>query len=321
MLSATASASTSVAARGVQNISRAASGQVTLYNAYGTAPQPLITNTRFEAQNGKIYRIHKAVTIPGGTKKPDGSLTPGSVVVTIYADAPGADYNQVQATQFNIPGFKDDPRYGKIVATATSAIGGGLVGTEPIVAPSVLTQAKALLAKEIETTASTAAAANIPQGYILVDHSLTLTYHDLVQTPADTGTATLSQSADASVVIVRADDLAQVLATPGGLTSGASSTVSFVDASTIHVAMSDQKRGSSLSFTLSGSPTVLWHIDAAAVARALMGKEKAGFTTALKTLMPALECSDTKPCNATIRPFWKKAFPSNPQKIKVEIKN
>ena len=108
MVTTSRTASTTVKATGTEQVSQSASGVITIYNDYSTAPQTLITNTRFEAPDGNIYRIHQGVTVPGATASAGGALTPGTISVTAYADQPGASYN-IGQTQFTIPGFKNDP--------------------------------------------------------------------------------------------------------------------------------------------------------------------------------------------------------------------
>lgn len=60
-LTASQTASTSVAANGTQHVSRAATGVVTISNNYSTAPQALTANTRLTTDDGKIYRIKTAI--------------------------------------------------------------------------------------------------------------------------------------------------------------------------------------------------------------------------------------------------------------------
>src|SRR3989344_5820643 len=78
----TRSASQNVAAAGTQRVSRPASGVVSIINGYSSASQRLIANTRFEAPDGKINRIHDSVTVPGmaggkaGTPPPTADADP-----------------------------------------------------------------------------------------------------------------------------------------------------------------------------------------------------------------------------------------------------
>jgi hypothetical protein len=91
-----------VEANGDEYVNTKASGTIIIYNNYSADSQKLVASTRFEAPNGKIFRISQPVTVPG--KKGD---TPGSIEAIITADQAGPDYN-VGLVDFTIPGFKDD---------------------------------------------------------------------------------------------------------------------------------------------------------------------------------------------------------------------
>ena len=46
-----------ITATGITSGGQKASGKITVYNNYGSAPQKLIANTRFQTSDGKVYRI------------------------------------------------------------------------------------------------------------------------------------------------------------------------------------------------------------------------------------------------------------------------
>lgn len=96
-----------------------AEGYITVYNDYGSDPQKLIKNTRFESSSGKIFRITESISVPGKT-----SSGPGSVKVKVSADSIGADYN-IAEDKFTIPGFKGSDRYGKFYGKSDSPMSGG----------------------------------------------------------------------------------------------------------------------------------------------------------------------------------------------------
>lgn len=120
-----------------------ASGSIIVYNNFDANPQKLIKNTRFEATNGKIYRINQSITIPGKV-----GTTPGSVEVTVYADSYGADYN-IAPSDFTIPGFKGTPRYTGFYARSTGTMKGGASGNMSLASQSDLDAAKDELAIEM----------------------------------------------------------------------------------------------------------------------------------------------------------------------------
>ncbi len=318
-ISVTRSATTTARASGTQQVSKAASGIVMLYNTYSTAQQRLIVGTRLQAPDGKIYKIRDAVVVPGGTKAADGSLTPGTVLATIFAEAGGADYNRTAQTTFTIPGFKGDPRYTKFYAQSQGTISGGFVGTQATVAAADLTAAKNTLSQQLASDLTAAATAAIPDGYVALPGTLKITYSDVAQVPSGDKSANVSESATASGAIVRLVDLASQIArtTVSGYKGEA---VSFADPSKLSVMATSTKDAGTITLALTGSPTLVWQFDPNAVRDALVGKSKSQFESVLQSFAPAIDCTSSTPCDATIRPFWSSTFPSDSSKIDVTTK-
>jgi hypothetical protein len=316
VINSSRTASTSVPASGTKQVSLSAMGAATNYNAFSTASQDLVATTRFEAPDGKMYRIHANVTVPGATKAADGSLTPGTVTATLYADKPGADYNRTAPTQFTIPGFKGDAKFTKFYAQAT-VVSGGLVGLQPAVSTADLATAEGALKQGLSQAMNDMVQSQVPKEYVAVPGTLQVSYNDIVQTPGPNNTAVLSQTANASADVIRSTDLASAIAKQT-VQGYAGEAVTFADASQISIALATSSKATgAISLTLSGSPKLVWQFDPNALQQALIGKPKAQFETILKTFAPAITCSTETPCQASIRPFWGTTFPGNAAKIQV----
>jgi hypothetical protein len=314
-MSITQIASTTVQALGTETVSLYASGKVTISNAYGTGPQQLIASTRLQAQDGKIYRIREAVTVPGGTKKSDGSITPGTLVVTIYADAPGAEYNRTAPTRFTIPGFKNDPRYTKMYAESEGSFTGGLVGEQPTVSPDELAKAQTTLQTKLDGLIKNAVSSNMPAGFRFVEGSVVTTYGDISRTPGQGKSLTLAQGATASVSIVRASDLAAALArvlSP----DYAGEPVAFADPAeiTVKVSVPPKNDGESMILALEGSPTIVWEVDTEAIKEAILGKDKKDLEAIPTTFKPSVVAIE-----ASIKPFWQSTLPLNPAEVVIRV--
>jgi hypothetical protein len=309
-MTVTRAATTSVSASGTREVTRPAVGVITIYNAHSTEPQRLITNTRFEAPDGKIYRIHEPVTVPGATKGAEDTLTPGTISVTAYADSPGVEYNRGE-TRFSIPGFTGDPRFENFWATAPQ-LSGGFVGTEAAVSESDLEQAQMALKQGLDEALSAAVTSQIPEGFMLVSLAHSVTYSDIAQSPGPNDTALLSQSATAVVAIVRINDLAASLARAGAPEyTGEAVTIKNVGDITLSTASTTRPIGT-LSLVVGGAPTVVWTYDPIALKQALLGKEKGSFESVLESFRPAIVRAEAK-----VRPFWHRTFPADPEKITV----
>ncbi len=93
---------------------------IDIYNAYSSAPQKLVAQTRFETKDGKIFRIQKPVTVPGA-KMSGSSLIPSSIKAEVVSDGAGEEY-QIGPSYFTIPGFKDSPKYAGFYAKSTESM-------------------------------------------------------------------------------------------------------------------------------------------------------------------------------------------------------
>jgi len=102
-----------------------ARGTITIYNEFSSASQSLVATTRFQSEDGKIFRLEKGVTVPG-TSKEGGETKAGTIEVEVAADESGESYN-ISPSKFTIPGFKDsgNGKYEKIYAKSEKAMSGG----------------------------------------------------------------------------------------------------------------------------------------------------------------------------------------------------
>lgn len=309
-LSITKSASQTAPAQGTQHVSRAASGVITISNTYSAASQRLIANTRFVAPDGKIYRIRDSVTVPGMAAGKAGTAT-----ATIYADSAGPDYNKSGSITFTIPGFKGDPRYTKFSATNQGAISGGFIGEEAAVAPADLAATKSALQKQLDAEVRSAAANQIPEGFVAIPATLEVSFSGITQTNGTDKTATLTQSATAIGAMVRQSDLATAIARKAVQGYGGE-PVLFGDVSKMEAsaATSTKRADGVITINLSGMTELIWQFDAPSIKVALLGKDKSEFETTIKSFEPAVAKA-----TASIRPFWQGTFPSDPDKFSITV--
>ncbi|XLQ19931.1 MAG: hypothetical protein ACKUBY_05095 [Candidatus Moraniibacteriota bacterium] len=103
-----------------------AQGTITIFNEFSNVSQPLVATTRFLAEDGTLFRLVKAATVPGmkGTE-------PGSVEALVIADKSGESSN-IAPTKFSIPGFSSGPKKEKIYAMSERVMTGGGVGGDGV---------------------------------------------------------------------------------------------------------------------------------------------------------------------------------------------
>ncbi len=131
-------------AEATETVSAKATGILTVYNSYSSAPQALVRNTRFESPDKKIFRLERQVTVPGA-KVEGGKVTPSSIEVTVVAEEAGESYNLPPSSGWRIPGFAGGPRYEGFYAEAKQGMKGGFTGERAKPSVAELANARAEL--------------------------------------------------------------------------------------------------------------------------------------------------------------------------------
>lgn len=307
-----------VDAKGEEMVERKATGKIIVYNNFSTDPQRLITRTRFESEAGLIYRIPESIVVPGMKKNADGSTVPGSIEVSVTADEAGEKYN-LDSGSFTIPGFKTDTaRYKAFSAKTSGSISGGLVGRVKTVDAAQKQTALQKIDKDLTDELKKDLMAQIPSGLVVLDGSIIYDFKELPQ--ADEGSsATLSKEGTAYLVALKNTELSNRLSAEElGKVEGwqnIASSISNFDALKItnKPALVDVLTSKPLTLKIEGSAVAEAVINAQNVASKLAGIKRDSISTAVEDLPGIIGVK------ATIRPIWKRAFPTNPSKIYVEV--
>jgi hypothetical protein len=146
IVTASSEVSKNFQASGSKSVSNQKShGTITIYNEFGPDSQPLVATTRFESEDGKIFRLKKGITVPGTTKVGD-EIKPGVIEAEVEADKAGPEYD-IGPSKFTIPGFKSSgTKYEKIYGKSTKAMTGG---------GSSSSDTKALTQEDVDSAKST----------------------------------------------------------------------------------------------------------------------------------------------------------------------
>lgn len=305
-------ASQAVSASGTETVNQPAQGTITIYNAQ-TKVQKLVANTRFAASNGLIFRIHEAVSVPAAH-----GIVPGSVTATVYADAPGTQYN-IGPSAFTLPGLAGSALASKVYAKSTEAMTGGFSGTRAQVPAEAEASTRATLRTALEKDLANAIKSQVPPDYVLLTGAATSTYADLPTQPGSkSDEANVQEEGTMTAVVFPSAALAKAVATNiSGTYSGQpvtladTSGLTLVPAHGIPASQSDS--GKTFDFSLSGSVTVVWTVDQNRIAAAVAGKTRDEAQTVLKGF------PEVKQAYLTLRPFWASAFPEEPADITVVV--
>lgn len=303
-----------------KELQKKASGTVVLYNAFSAAPQRLIINTRLEAPDHKIFKIDSSVVVPGATMSKSGSvITPGSVEVVAYADAPGKEYN-IGLSDFTIPGFKGSPRYTKFTARSKpdSPIQGGFLGSVKIPEDSAIATAQNELKEELKKIVATKARAQIPKESIFFPGSMIVRFEEIPVALGKESTTKISMRALVSVFFfdekLLAEKITRILLPeggPAGLSLKNTTGVSFTFVDPVdNIIPSDLTR---VKFKLSGDVALAGDVDAKKLSSLLAGTAKKNFDSIIK------QQTSIEKANLTIRPMWNVKLPTDENKITVKI--
>lgn len=302
----------SVPANGTEHVERKAKGTIVVYNAYSSAPQQLVASTRFEAKNGKIYRVQNDLTIPGM----NGAL-PGSREVEVVADEPGASYNQ-PLTDFTIPGFKGSPRYEKFYGRSKTELTGGFSGEMPRASEEEVAAALKKLEAKLLAQVRREALTEIPEGFVTYEGATRVSFKDVSNS---SGAATSS-----SEFIVRAEArLEAFIINREGLTTELAERaiknyqgegIRVVNLPDLDVVLSDAVVGSfedttDFVFRLRGPAVFALDYNEEDLRMRLAGQRSSSYQEVLKTFPTIIKA------DAQISPMWAFSFPADPGRIKV----
>ena len=139
-------------ATGIESEGANASGKLTIINTSGV-PRTLIATTRFQTEDGAVFRIPSDVSVPSGTVS-----SPGKLEVTVLADALDAngaalgERGNIGPSRFFLPGLREDSR-DELYGESYEAMTGGTTLVYTKVTEDDLTAAKAKLESELKEKA------------------------------------------------------------------------------------------------------------------------------------------------------------------------
>ncbi len=293
----------------VRNVSERARGTVIIYNNFSAVPQNLAIDTRLEGSNGKIYKTQKVVSVPGMK-----GATPGAVEVGIYANEPGEEYNS-DPLDFTIFGFKGTPKYTKFYARSRGDITGGFVGEGSFVSEGSKANAINELKEILESKLAKKATEQIPSGFVLFPsaHFLNIDSENVGQAKTGSTDVPITVKGTLYGFLFEEAELAKKIVSTAVSDDESEVFVSNLRDLTFSLVNRDSSSAnvSTINFSLTGTPKVVWKFDTDQLAKELLGKKKSDFNQILSEY-PNIESADL-----ILRPFWKRSFPSELKNIEV----
>ncbi len=293
-------------------IERKATGKVRFFNNHSAEPQKLLIDTRLVADDGKIYKTTKPVTVPG-QKTDDGKKVAGSIDVDIYADVASTEYNRKE-TDFKIFGFKGNPKYETIYAKSIGEITGGFKGETFALSEAEEKEQQLLLETKLKENLLTEARTELPEGFIIYDEAVILEKDAPEAVSSGEGTK-LVQKGKIHAFIFKEENLTRELVKEAVADFDKNKVVikdienlsiSLMSASEIDPADVD-----SISISAKGNTEIIWQIDEEAIKDVLVGIKERKFQSVVS------EFKSIEKAELIIKPIWKTTVPTDLERIDV----
>jgi len=292
-----------------------ARGQIVIYNTYSSNSQRLITETRFETPDGKIYKIQGPVVVPGN----------GSIEIMVYADEPGPEYN-IGLTDFTIPGFKGTPRYEKIYGRSKTEMKGGTNENSFVISEKDIAAVKNDLKEKIENYLREKISQQKPDEYLLYKNALEIDFNDGSSSPKVGDVADLpgggfnfKEKGKATGFLLRKNDLSSALTDKyfSASTSTENKKISVVNLDQLDFSLlSKNADETEITFTLKGQGHFVWGVDTNSLASFLIGVKDnppaGGYKDVFKNY-PEIERAEI-----IFKPAWWNWMPSDKSRIHFE---
>lgn len=199
-------------ATGKKYVSKKASAELTIYNAYSSKPQVFVANTRFLLPDGKIFYLVDKIIVPGVNVE-SGKIIPSSVKARAIASEPGKEYNIGPMEKLTIPGLKGTDKYDSFYAKMESAAFGGYVGDYPYPTDSDIASAKEKAEKTIKMSLSSFVAGQIPKDFKVIDGSqqFNILNENINKESDDNGNFTVFIDAEVKIFAFKEEDVLKLM--------------------------------------------------------------------------------------------------------------
>lgn len=300
-------------ATGERFIERKAVGNITIYNAYSSQNQQLVVNTRFEAPNGKIFRLTEGITVPGAEIK-DGEIIPSSIVTDVIADQAGEDYNLGPVAKLTIPGFSGTPRFSGFYGELKEGTSRGFIGQAKVPTETDLNKAKNQSLANLESNLRTQLLAQLPEGFKLLDDAakFTLSKQVIDASTDDSGKFKINIEGSFAALTFKEQSVLDVVSAKRLAEKGQDYMVFTEDVIYSDFTVSNPA-GGSMSLPVEYQAQIAQSVDIESLKVTMRGQSETELRTTIVSV-PGIE-------NAKVElwPFWVRKVPKNIEKVSIIV--
>ena len=293
-----------------------ATGTVTFFNDYATSPFKIAKNTVIKAANGQTYTTNAQISIPAYKASINGNI-PGSIDVDVTAATSG-EIGDLSDTDFTIPYYAKRPQNGKIYVKLKTPIAGGFSGLMYTIPQASADAAYQSLKDKLLASLTQKTKAQIAPGYLYYDGATLFTTDNSVNIPySKNSQIPISLHGKLTSYLIKEDSLVQNIATK--FVNGYNNeSVSIPKISSLTFVLPPNKpldpvNDTSVTFSFSGTASILWAVDQNNIKSLLVGQPKSDFESILSGL------TSVDKADVSIKPFWKQSFPSDIKNITINV--
>jgi hypothetical protein len=296
-----------------------AKGTVILYNSYSTTTQKIVAGSRLSSSNGLIYKTLTSVTIPG-KKTIQGKVTPGAISVVVIADQYGEQYNAKVSTgdTYKFIGYKGTSKYDTFSAKLKTDIIGGYSGKKKTISPELAKSTMVEVENTLKTMLLNKIKTIIPSGFVMFDNAYNIEYLQTSTSTAQDNTADIGSKGTLYAVVFNTKSLINYIAKKEIQTSGLIDYkiegLESLKFTIINTKDFSAKKGTALSFTLTGPANVIGIIKEDTLKNKLLGLKLKEVDSVIK------DDPSIKYVKVLLTPFWMRSFPNSSDNITIDYK-
>lgn len=298
-------------ATGKKMVEKKASGKIIIYNTYSSESQVLVATTRFQAPDGKIFRLTERVLVPGA-KIIEGKVVPSSIEAAVIADQPGVQYNIGPVSNFSIPGFQGSAKYQGFYAESKDPMTGGFIGEVAFPTDEDINKAKEKAKADIKNQLDSFLSLEVPPEFKIIEgvKEFTILKEELNKDIDEKGNFSLFLEAESMIIAFKESDLKNLMEDSAKKDLGQDFIIKDYEVE-YGAARADFKQGQ-ISFAVDFKGRFEQPINIEELKEKFLKKKE----EELKILIFSM--SNIEKAEISFWPFWVKQVPANPKRVKIE---
>lgn len=299
------------AANGESIAASKATGVITVVNNYSAEPQPLVATTRFEAPDGRIYRLDTDIVVPGA-KVEDGKVTQSSIKAAVTADKGGDAYNTGRIDKLNIPGFRGTAKYSGFWGVLENGAAGGGSGSRKVATDTDVANARQKVEETMQSAFQTTFLSSIPADIKVLEKAAAVDLGRVVaqRTADQNGNFTMTGAAVFRAFGFREKDLVTLLTARANGEGGGKKIENLAINYSNATPNFDAKQ---LAFSVTANGNLAPDFNTEEFAGKLAGLEKDQAKVVISELP---ELVDAK---VTVWPSWLSNLPKKPSRVRISV--